>query len=177
MENLKTIWILSGAPGSGKSTWVHKNCLPNSLIISRDQIRFDMLKDSDDYFKYENKVWREYIDQISCAIRNPFVDNIYLDATHLNEKSRNKVLNSLGNLVKNININVIYFDICAAVCCQRNALRSGRAKVPENTIINMMYRFQTPTFNEKYKYNEIWRIDAHGNIEKEKRKNECCYSV
>ena len=177
MENLKTIWILSGAPGSGKSTWVHKNCLPNSLIISRDQIRFYMLKDSDDYFKYENEVWREYIKQISNAIRNPFIDNIYLDATHLNEKSRNKVLNSLGNLVKNININVIYFDICAAVCCQRNALRSGRAKVPENTIINMMYRFQTPTFNEKYKYNEIWRIDARGNIEKEKRKNECCYSV
>ena len=54
MESLKTIWILSGAPGSGKSTWVHKNCLPNSLIISRDQIRFNMLKDSDDYFKYEN---------------------------------------------------------------------------------------------------------------------------
>ena len=97
-----------------------------------------------------------------------------MDATHLNEKSRNKVLNSLGNLVKNININVIYFDICAAVCCQRNALRSGRAKVPENTIINMMYRFQTPTFNEKYKYNEIWRIDARGNVEKEKGKNECC---
>ena len=96
MENLKTIWILSGAPGSGKSTWVRKNCLPNSLVVSRDQIRFDMLKDSDDYFKYENKVWREYIEQISCAIRNPLVDNIYLDATHLNEKSRNKVLNSLG---------------------------------------------------------------------------------
>ena len=133
---------------------MHKNCLPNSLVISRDQIRFDMLKDSDDYFKYEDKVWREYIEQISSAIRNPFVDNIYLDATHLNEKSRNKVLNSLGNLIKNININVIYFDICAAVCCQRNALRSGRAKVPENTIVNMLYRFQTPTFNEKYKYNE-----------------------
>ena len=41
----------------------------------------------------------------------------------------------------------------------------------------MMYRFQAPTFNEKYKYNEIWRIDARGNVEKEKGKNECCYSV
>lgn len=164
MENMKTIWMLSGAPGSGKSTWVCKNCLPNSQIISRDQIRFSMLKDSDDYFKYEDEVWREYIKQISDAIKNPSIANIYLDATHLNEKSRNKALDELEHLVNNININIIYFDVCIAVCCQRNALRAGRAKVPEKTIVNMIQRFQLPTFGEKYKYNEIWRIDAQGNI-------------
>ena len=166
--------VMVGPPGCGKSTFIKNQPLKGNHI-SRDKIRFSLLEDGETYFGKEDLVFKEYVKQIQESLDAGC--RTYADATHLNEKSRNKVLNSLGNLVKNININVIYFDICAAVCCQRNALRSGRAEVPENTIINMMYRFQAPTFNEKYKYNEIWRIDAHGNIEKEKRKNECCYSV
>ena len=170
----KTLWLIAGVPGSGKSTFLanHTNN-SKAKIVSRDAIRFKLLGDGDAYFKNEDTVWNMYVD----AIKNSLQENEHtvLDATHLNERSRNKILDRLN--LDDVNINVIYFDICAAVCCQRNTLRTGRAKVPENTIINMMYRFQTPTFNEKYKYNEIWRIDARGNVEKEKRKNECCYSV
>ena len=112
------------------------------------------------------------------AILNHDVENIYLDATHINEASRNKILNLL--VLPNLpyfEIKVIYFDVCFAVCCERNAQRTGLANVPIKAIRRMFNNFVIPTFNEKHLYTEIWRIDAHGNIEKEKRKNECCYSV
>ena len=174
----KTVWLLCGIPGSGKSTWIEQNKLPNSVVVSRDEIRFSIITDKNDYFGHEDEVWRQYVKKAQMAILNHDVENIYLDATHINEASRNKILNLL--VLPNLpyfEIKVIYFDVCFAVCCERNAQRTGLANVPIKAIRRMFNNFVIPTFNEKYKYNEIWRIDAHGNIEKEKRKNECCYSV
>ena len=62
---------------------------------------------------------------------------------------------------------VIYFDICFAVCWERNAQRDGRAFVSKSVVRRMINQFVTPTFNEKYKYKEIWCVDAQGNIVKE----------
>ena len=174
----KTVWLLCGIPGSGKSTWLEQNKLSNSVVVSRDEIRFSIITDKDDYFDHEDEVWRQYVKKAQMAILNHDVENIYLDATHINEASRNKILNLL--VLPNLpyfEIKVIYFDVCFAVCCERNAQRTGLANVPIKAIRRMFNNFVIPTFNEKHLYTEIWRVDAHGNIEKEKRKNECCYSV
>ena len=174
----KTVWLLCGIPGSGKSAWIEQNKLPNSVVVSRDEIRFSIITDKDDYFGHEDEVWRQYVKKAQMAILNHNVENVYLDATHINEASRNKILNLL--VLPNLpyfEIKVIYFDVCFAVCCERNAQRTGLANVPIKAIRRMFNNFVIPTFKEKHWYTEIWRVDAHGNIEKEKRKNECCYSV
>ena len=53
------LYIMVGVPGCGKSTWIENNRDSYSTVISRDEIRFNMLKSDDDYFKYETKVFKE----------------------------------------------------------------------------------------------------------------------
>ena len=168
MESMKTVWILSGAPGSGKSTWVFENLEPSSAIVSRDRIRFSLLGREDEYFNCEHEVWRRYVQQAQEALCDDTIKNVYLDATHISETSRNKILIALNSAsIPDFNIIVVYFDVCFAVCCERNNRREGRARVPEAAIRRMFNSFRAPTFNEKYKYKEIWRVDAQGNIVKE----------
>lgn len=178
MEPTKTVWILSGAPGAGKSTWAFENLEPNSEIVSRDRIRFSLLGREDEYFNCEHEVWRRYVQQAQEALCDDSIKNVYLDATHISENSRNKILTAIDSaFVPRFNIIVVYFDVCFAVCCERNSRREGRSRVPEPAIRRMLNLFQTPTFNEKYKYEEIWRVDAQGNVTKEKNKNVCSSSI
>ena len=141
----KTIWLLSGLPGSGKSTWARQKITENGGVwCSRDEVRFSIVKEDEEYFSHENEVFNTWIKQINEALENPEVENVYIDATHLNDKSRNKVLN---RLTKNIDIEKIInvlFLTPLETCLERNKQRSGRAVVPEEVIRNMAKTFQIP---------------------------------
>ena len=141
----KTIWLLSGLPGSGKSTWARQKITENGGVwCSRDEVRFSIVKEDEEYFSHENEVFNTWIKQINEALENPEVENVYIDATHLNDKSRNKVLN---RLTKNTDIEKIInvlFLTPLETCLERNKQRSGRAVVPEEVIRNMAKTFQIP---------------------------------
>ena len=105
MKKQKTLWLTVGVPGSGKSTYI-KTKIKNSDSVwcSRDNIRFSLLGPKDDYFAKEKLVWRPWISAIQDCIDDPnSAENIYVDATHLTQRARTKVLNELN--VKNVNIN------------------------------------------------------------------------
>lgn len=164
--NEKTLWIMCGVPGSGKSTWLRQNAFENSVVISRDAIRFAMLdgEDEAEYFKYEDKVWNKFINDIRTALTQN--DNVYVDATHINEASRNKLLNAL-HLHKDVKVNCIFFDVPDTVCLARNEMREGRSRVPRGVIRRMSVQMVPPHMNEKHKYNKIFYIDENGKISKE----------
>ena len=107
-------------------------------------------------FSKEDEVFNTFIRKINEAILNNDNINIYIDATHLNEASRGKVIRRLK--LTNANLNAIYFDIPIETCIARNNLRTGRALVPEDVIKNMANNLTHPKADIKCKYKEIKEI-------------------
>jgi predicted kinase len=132
----KKVWILSGIPGSGKTTWAKKQIAKyGGIHCSRDEIRFSLLKDGEDYFAHEDEVIRLWTEKANQAILSPDVGDVYIDATHLTEKTRAKVIDSLPTA--NYEIITVFFHIPLEVCLERNEQRTGRAYVPPQVIRNM----------------------------------------
>ena len=139
-----------GIPGSGKSTWIqnHKNFFgDNFIVISRDAIRFSILKEDDEYFSKEDEVWKEYVNQINSALEK--YDNIILDATHLNEKSRSKVLRAI-NLTKDIEVNSIMINTSLNKSLEQNEQRTGRERVPRGQVRRMFFQTTKPSLDEGF---------------------------
>ena len=140
----KKVWLLAGIPGSGKSTWARRQIAKKGGVhCSRDEIRFSLLKDGEDYFAHEDDVVRLWTEKVRQAILNPDVEDVYIDATHLTEKSRAKVINSLPT--SDYTITTVFFDIPLDICLERNALRTGRAYVPRSVIRRMYVSFEKDT--------------------------------
>jgi predicted kinase len=176
--NDKTLWILCGVPGCGKSTFINSLAvLFGGNIVSRDKIRFELLGDNVDhteYFSHENEVWTTYIQEIKKSIIQG--QHTFADATHLDERSRNKLLNAL-NLHSDVKINIVYFDVPVEVCLERNNKRAGWAHVPASVIRRMATQLVKPTFNERYRYDKIYTVNADGQHCKTETKNGITWAL
>ena len=140
----KRVWLLAGPPGCGKSTWARKRIAEyDGVYCSRDEIRFSLLKDGEDYFSHEKEVMKLWFVKILQALENPEVKDIYIDATHLTEKSRKKVISQLPQ--GNYRIAIVFFDIPLKVCLKRNEQRKGRAYVPPQVIRDMYASYDMTT--------------------------------
>lgn len=138
---MSTLYMMVGIPGSGKSTFAKTL---KGKYVSRDEIRFKLLQNEDDYFAREKDVFKKFI----CEIKEGLIENkdVIVDATHLNESSRNKILSKVCP-VKAI---AIVMDTPLDVCLQRNAQRSGRSLVPEDAIRNMHQNMTMPNYDEGF---------------------------
>ena len=140
----KRVWLLAGIPGSGKTTWVKKMVAERGGIhCSRDEVRFSLLEDGEDYFAHEDEVFRIWTEKVHQAILSPDVPNVYIDATHLTEKSRAKVIDSLPTT--NYILITVFFDTPLETCLERNEQRTGRAYVPPQVIRNMYASYEKNT--------------------------------
>lgn len=152
----KILYLMCGPSGAGKSTWVEKKLEnENGIWCSRDVVRFHLLNDSDDYFAHEDEVFETWIAQIKRALRTPGA-NVYVDATHLSEKARNKVLSRLD--LTSVSVIPVSFKPSLETCLKQNSYREGRARVPENVIKDMYNKYKAPTMNEKYEYEAIIEV-------------------
>lgn len=155
----KKVFILSGPPASGKSTWVRSNITPGSEWISRDNVRFAIVSEDEEYFSHEDEVFDTFINYINQTLENPDIHTIYIDATHLNRRSRNKTLNRVRK--QNIGeLNCVCFTAPREICQARNSLRSGRQRVPVTAIDNMVNSFAMPTEAEGFTH--VYEVDANG---------------
>ena len=139
----KHLYLMVGVPGSGKSTYAKNILKDGDIYISRDEIRYSLLTEEDDYFAKENEVIKTFIDNIDKSlVMEEYCGDVYADATHLSPKSRAQVLNQLKNKDK---VSVIYLDIPLNIILERNAQRKGRALVPENVVRRMYNSITLPT--------------------------------
>ena len=156
----KHLYLMVGVPGSGKSTYVKNILKDGDIYISRDEIRYSLLTEEDDYFAKENEVIKTFIDNIDKSLINEeYCGDVYADATHLSPKSRAQILNKLKNKDK---VSVIYLDIPLNIILERNAQRKGRALVPENVVRRMYNSIILPTKIERIE--ELIIIDENQKV-------------
>lgn len=149
------LYLMMGIPGSGKSTWC-QNHLNNQIVwISRDNIRFSLLKDEDEYFAKEKETFRIFMEHINNFLRKGY--DVFADATHLNAAARNKVIRNL--YIPADEINVIYFNVPLEVALERNAQRTGRKLVPEAEIKKMYKGLEFPFMEEGI--NKVYVIEEN----------------
>ena len=132
---MNNLYIMSGPPGCGKSTYIKNHYNPTEdTWVSRDEIRFGYLNDTDDYFQNEDRVFKEFVKHIQDDLVH---GNVYADATHLNERSRNKLLRNLD--LHDVKVYVIQFFVPFKVCWERNKKRDGRSVVPKGVLRRMWF--------------------------------------
>lgn len=148
------LFLTMGAPGSGKSTWC-KNHFNDKKVsyVSRDEIRFSLVAEDEEYFSKENEVFRQFVYEINDALKLGI--DVVADATHLNAASRNRVISLIKTPVDEIN--VIWIKTPLEIALERNEGRTGRTYVPKSVIRRMFYQMEEPTFEEGF--NKIYIVE------------------
>ena len=151
---MANLFLMCGIPGAGKSTFLKSHIKKkNTAIISRDVIRFSIVKPDEEYFSHEDEVVKIFWEQINKALAEN--KDVFVDQTSLTPKSRKWLLQHATGYE---HANVIWIDEDLETCLERNNKRRGtRAYVPEDIIRRMYNQFVEPSLDEGfhriYRYN------------------------
>lgn len=126
------LYILSAPPASGKSTFLKNNNIPESMILSSDTFRQEILGNTYSYDQYGLVNEPLYNDDSSIfrilrtALHARLKENLttFLDATSCTDKDRKnfvKIANEYG-----VKSTVLIFDIDKETCIKQDAGRSNR---------------------------------------------------
>lgn len=155
MEKSKTLFVLIGAPASGKSTWAmeYLTSMDEAVLwVSRDKIRFSIIKENEDYFAQEKLVYSTFINSIKEGLKTH--DTVIADATHITAGSRKKLFKALGDSIKDVEVIAMVVKADYKTALARNAERRGREYVPPCVLESMYESFTIPTLEEGF--NQIW---------------------
>lgn len=163
---MANLYVMMGAPGAGKSTFL-KNLaekIPDKKfnIVSRDAIRFRLVREDEPYFSHEDEVLQELWNTINSSLAEG--ENVYVDQTSLTINSRKYLLSHAKGYDKAI---CIWIDNKYSTCLSNNEKRKGtRAYVPPKVIEKMYWEIIPPSLDEgfysiyRYKNNELFSIQS-----------------
>lgn len=137
---------MCGPAGSGKSTWVKEHIKSDEVYISRDAIRFDLVRENENYFSKEKIVFDRFVNLINKNLAAINCNSVYADATHISPSSRKKLINQL-----NLNgVDIIFVSVYPDVetCVKQNSTRQGRTLVPESVVRAMHEKYIIPSTDE-----------------------------
>ena len=157
--------MMVGCPGSGKSTFA-KTMIENNenmVIVSRDEIRYSIVKEDEPYFAREDDVIAEYYYTIAKNLDEG--KTVIADATQLNPKGRKKVFTNVKFLAKEpFTVETILFNVPIETCIKRNDFRSGRRRVPHSVIKRMYMQMVAPDLDNESYLSKTWVVDENFNI-------------
>lgn len=164
MKQKKVLYIAVGAPNSGKTSLINFRCEAfGGVHISRDKIRFALLKPEDNYFAHEKEVFTSFVNEIQKALDDEEGSEfVYADATHLNKTSRSKLIRNLklDNVEK---IVILRFQVPLETLLERNETREGLEKIAPSAIERMYYSLDNVSQDKNPMY-EIWYINKDWEI-------------
>lgn len=144
---MANLYLMCGVPGCGKSTFLKSIIKPNnSVIISRDAIRFSIVKPDEEYFSHEDEVLEIFWNQINEALAAN--KTVYVDQTSLTPRARKWLLQHITGYE---HANLIWIDEDLETCLERNEKRKEtRAYVPRGVIRRMFSQFIEPSLEEGF---------------------------
>ena len=129
---MANLYIMSGLPGSGKSTYALELSNGKGIILSTDNIR-ETLTGSATNLSKDKDVWRVVYDTLD----NRLEDYDYIvDATNLSNKRRRTYLRYKNKFDKII---LVYMDVPISIAKERNAHRD---RVVPNKVIDCMQKIK-----------------------------------
>lgn len=178
---MKTIHLLSGLPGSGKTYYLDNFIGEDEKhrILHRDDVRAQLREKlhSEEYFPVssdeEYEAWM--LACVSVIIAHPDAEHYYFDQTTLGNGSAAKFYDELAIALFNAGIDITDYMFCIDVmgtdletCIARNDEREGFARIPDRIIrtmasatpVNHLLRSQihVVSLKNKYQYMEIYDI-------------------
>jgi predicted kinase len=152
-----TLYVLSGLPGAGKTTWARENVARlQAVVVCSDDVRRDLQADgrdpSDDDFVFAEVERRAR--HLLQADRS-----VILDATHCQRRYRTYI----SRLVSGIEVHrvAVWFDVPLETCLCRNAgrtsLRFGDRRRPDDFVRGLADEFEPPSDDE---FDEVITVSA-----------------
>lgn len=133
------LYILTGLPGSGKSTWAKEN-LPNAVVVCKDTIREEICGDVNDQSKNKE------VFNIARTRTKKLLEegkDVITDATHLTRKQR---ANVAALAPAETAVGIVWMNTSLKTCLERNAARDR--VVPPNVIRKMHFTFERPKLED-----------------------------
>lgn len=155
-----TLILMMGPSGCGKSYFAkkieetHEDC----IIVSRDKIRFALLEENDDYFAKEDQVLRQFYYNINFSLQNH--KYVVADATHLTKKARKQFFRNVNT--RGVRVVGVWVEVPLVAALSQNSSREGRARIPDDVVVNMFKRKISPQEDEPF--NEVLYISPHEDI-------------
>lgn len=161
---MRTLVLMRGSPGSGKSTWIKENNLQD-YTISADELRlrwggleYNVLGNQVISQSANKQVWKMLYEILEQRMKVGVFTVI--DATHSTEKE----LKGYRELIKKYRYRVFVVDmtdIPIEECKRRNSFREQFKQVPEEVVDRFYVRFKSEKAPRDYKVikpSEFWDV-------------------
>lgn len=152
---------MCGIPASGKSSLARKfqSYHSSCRIVSRDEIRFSIVKGSEEYFQHEGEVFKTFCQELNKALKEQ--EFVVADVTHITTKSRKSLLRHLN--LENVYVICFWVEVSLDIGLERNANRVGIEKVPEEDIKDF-FRRKTPPQESEIIFDDIYYFNIDQDI-------------
>jgi predicted kinase len=141
-----TLYVLSGIPGSGKSSWVNQH--QEYTVISPDSLRREILGSVNNQ-NNGNIIFNASYALVRMGGRAH--KNVVFDATNTSDKAINKLIKSCGDNFTEIIVVRFHCEAEVAIKRIKNNIKNGidRANVPEHVVWRMHNNFKNLKLNNE----------------------------
>ena len=155
-EEMKTLIILSAMPGSGKSTWAKKyqDEHPHTLIVSSDQIRFELTGQTQDFSK-QKEVWELFSLRIHEYAKAYDDVTVILDALNDLNVLREKYVKENPEFDKYV---LVLFPRTIEQINFYNKQRNDDAIVPDDQLEMLINKWEEPSEEAIKLFDEIHEV-------------------
>lgn len=150
--------ILSGVPGSGKSYFsaqLKKHKGSHTYIVSSDALRADILGNQQD-LSADRLMWKMYYKLAYVYSMDPDAI-VVLDATHSTSFYRIEATKKIKPLFQEIDL--VSFNLPKDIVLYQN--KNREFPIPEDVLITLLGKFETPDEKDKEYFDKIFVIDSH----------------